>query len=173
MIYTLLRLFVSFVKIGFTSFGGAAMVPLINAEMVTNGWMTETEVLDIVAIAEMTPGPLGTNCATFAGVRVAGALGAIAANLGVLTPTLTLAVIVGFFMESFKDNRYLRGALSGIRPASIGLILATMITMSISNYVSWQTVVIGLCAVLMIWKLKLGVPLVVLISAALGIILVR
>ena len=173
MMHTLLSLFLSFVKIGFTSFGGAAMVPLVNAEMISHGWMTETEVLDIVAIAEMTPGPLGTNCATFAGVRVAGAPGAIAANLGVLTPTLTLAVIVGFFMEAFKDNRYLRGALSGIRPASIGLILATMITMSVSNYVSWQTIAIGLTAAFLIWRFKLGVPFVVLISAALGILIIR
>ena len=173
MIATLFSLFLSFVKIGFTSFGGAQMVPLINYEMVSHGWMTGEQVLDIVAIAEMTPGPLGTNCATFAGTRVAGVLGAICANLGVLTPTLTLAVTVGFFLEGFKENRYLNGALTGIRPASIGLILATMISMSISNYVSWQTIVIGLVAAGILWKTKLGVPFVVLISAALGILIVR
>ena len=64
---TVLQLFWSFCKIGFTSFGGMSMVPLINDEMVGHGWMTVTEVSDIVAIAEMTPGPIGLNCATFAG----------------------------------------------------------------------------------------------------------
>ena len=69
MIY--LQLFWSFVKIGFTSFGGLSMVPLIRDEMLSHGWMTIDEVTDIVAIAEMTPGPLGYNSATFAGIRTA------------------------------------------------------------------------------------------------------
>ena len=73
----LLELFWSFCKIGFTSFGGLSMVPLINSEMLSHGWMTLSEVSDIVAIAEMTPGPLGLNCATFAGTRVAGLAGAV------------------------------------------------------------------------------------------------
>ena len=78
----LLELFWSFCKIGFTSFGGLSMVPLINSEMLSHGWMTLSEVSDIVAIAEMTPGPLGLNCATFAGTRVAGLAGAVSASLG-------------------------------------------------------------------------------------------
>ena len=73
----LFQLFWSFCQIGFTSFGGMSMVPLINDEMVSHGWMNVSEVSDIIAIAEMTPGPLGLNCATFAGMRVAGILGAI------------------------------------------------------------------------------------------------
>ena len=89
----LLNLFISFVKIGFTSFGGLSMIPLITSEMTTHQWMTSAEVSDIVAIAEMTPGPLGLNCATFAGIRTAGIAGAVAANLGALTPTLTLCLL--------------------------------------------------------------------------------
>ena len=65
----LLELFISFLKIGFTSFGGLSMIPLITSEMTSHGWMTAAEVSDIVAIAEMTPGPLGLNCATFAGME--------------------------------------------------------------------------------------------------------
>ena len=72
-----LELFLSFLLIGFTSFGGMSMIPLINGQMLSHGWMTAQEVADIVAIAEMTPGPLGLNCATFAGSRTAGALGAL------------------------------------------------------------------------------------------------
>lgn len=85
----LLELFISFLKIGFTSFGGLSMI-VVTSEMTSHGWMTAAEVSDIVAIAEMTPGPLGLNCATFAGMRTAGFLGAIAANLGTLSPTLTV-----------------------------------------------------------------------------------
>lgn len=84
---TILQLFWSFCLIGFTSFGGLSMIPLISGEMARHGWMTAAEVSDIVAIAEMTPGPLGLNCATFAGMRVAGPLGAMAANLGILPPS--------------------------------------------------------------------------------------
>ena len=64
-----LALYVSFLKIGFSSFGGLSMVPLINQEMIAHGWMTSSELSDLIAIAEMTPGPLGLNCASFAGIR--------------------------------------------------------------------------------------------------------
>ena len=94
MVLTLIKLFWSFCKIGFTSFGGLSMIPLISHEVVSNGWMNLSEVSDIVAIAEMTPGPLGLNCATFAGIHAAGIPGAIVANLGVLMPTFTVAAVV-------------------------------------------------------------------------------
>ena len=168
-----IELFISFLKIGFTSFGGVAMATLIKAEMLAHGWMNAEEVADIVAIAEMTPGPLGTNCATFAGMRVAGVLGAISANLGALMPAFTVTVLVGFFLEGFKGNRHMEGALRGIRPANIGLILMLIITLSMENYVSWQSLAIGAIAVFSLFKLDLNVPVVVLISAALGILLVR
>ena len=169
----LIELLISFIKIGFTSFGGASMVPLINAEMLSHHWMTTTEVADIVAIAEMTPGPLGTNCATFAGMRVAGVLGAIVANLGVVTPTLTLAVLAGFCLQKFRNSRLLEGALTGIRPASLGMVLTVIITMSMQNYVSWQAVVIGAVCAGLLWGLKCGVPLVISVTVLLGILLVR
>ena len=89
MIY--LELFLSFLMIGFTSFGGMSMIPLISSEMSVHNWMTFAEISDIVAIAEMTPGPLGLNCATFAGMKTAGIAGAVCANLGVLMPTFTVA----------------------------------------------------------------------------------
>lgn len=168
-----LELFLSFLKIGFTAFGGATMVPLVNAEMVAHGWMTLEEVGDIVAIAEMTPGPLGTNCATFAGMRVAGVMGAIVANLGVLMPSFTIAIAAGFFLEKFKKNRYLEGALTGIRPASIGMIISIILTMGIQNYVAWQPVVIGVVSFIMLYFMKLSVPWIVMTAAALGMLLIR
>ena len=94
----LLELFWSFLKIGFTSFGGLSMIPLITQEMLSHGWMTAAQVSDIVAIAEMTPGPMGLNCATFAGIRTAGLPGAVFANLGVLAPSLTLCVLAAVFL---------------------------------------------------------------------------
>ena len=168
-----LELFLSFLKIGFTAFGGATMVPLVNAEMVSHGWMTLEEVGDIVAIAEMTPGPLGTNCATFAGMRVGGVFGAIIAVLGVLMPSLTIGVAAGFFLEKFKNSRYLEAALTGIRPASIGMVVSIIISMGVQNYVGWQPALIGVVAFIMLYKLKLSVPWIVITAAALGMLLIR
>lgn len=149
------------------------MVPLINAEMLGNNWMNATEVADIVAIAEMTPGPLGTNCATFAGMRVAGILGAIVANIGVLAPTMTLTLIIATMLERFKNASLLEDALKGIRPVSLGLVISVMISMGMQNYVSWQTITIAAAVAVAIWKFKLSVPIVISIAAALGLILVR
>ena len=171
-------LFWAFVQVGFASFGGASMVPLINAQMVRHGWMTVTEVSDIVAIAEMTPGPLGMNCASFAGMRVAGVLGAVAANLGVAMPSFTLCLAVAAFFERFKEARRMQDALYGIRPACVGLLLAVMVSMLRTNYVvaeavSWQAILIGVIAAAALWKLKLSVPKTILLCAALGVLLAR
>ena len=176
MIY--LELFFSFLIIGFTSFGGMSMIPLINDQMLSHGWMTSAEVADIVAIAEMTPGPLGLNCATFAGARTAGIAGAVVASLGVLFPTLTVTMLVATFLEKFKQSRLMGEALYGIRPACIGMIFAVIIQQSMANYagplfgfLSWQAVVIGVIALLMLLRFKWSVPRTILLSAALGLVL--
>lgn len=108
MVY--LELFLSFMKIGFTSFGGMSMIPLILEEMEKHQWMTSEDLTNIVAIAEMTPGPLGINCATFAGTLTAGIPGGIAAVMGVLTPAFTLTLIMAVFFyevqEKQDDDRY-------------------------------------------------------------------
>ena len=112
----LLELFWSFCKIGFTSFGGLSMVPLISHEMLTHQWMSPSEVSDIVTIAEMTPGPLGLNCATFAGTRVAGLAGAVSASLGVLSPTLLVCAIAAVMFERFRDAALMRQVMLGYAP---------------------------------------------------------
>ena len=173
-----LELFLSFVMIGFTSFGGMSMIPLINDEMLSHGWMTAQEVADIVAIAEMTPGPLGLNCATFAGMRTGGVMGAAAASVGVLLPSLTLCLIAAIFMERFKESKLMGHALYGIRPVCIGMITAVIIQQSMSNYagalwfgISWQAILIGVVALVLLLRFKWGVPRTILVAAALGLIL--
>ena len=175
----LLDLFWSFCKIGFTSFGGLSMVPLINSEMLTHGWMTLAEVSDIVAIAEMTPGPLGLNCAIFAGTRVAGLLGAICASIGVLSPSFLVGAIVAVMFEKFKDSTVMQKALFGIRPGCLGMIIGVCIALLPANYTtlagvySPAAIVIGLVSLLALWKWKAHIPLVIAISAALGLLLIR
>ena len=171
----LFQLFWSFCQIGFTSFGGMSMVPLINDEMVSHGWMNVSEVSDIVAIAEMTPGPLGLNCATFAGLRVIGPLGAIVCVLGVLMPTFTFCALAAVFFEKFKNSRTLQNMMMGVRPAALGIILAVMITLSRTNYfvngaLSWKTLGVGLVAAFLLIKGKWSVPKVIVVSALLGLL---
>ena len=172
---TLFQLFWSFCKIGFTSFGGMSMIPLINSEMLSHGWMTATEVTDIVAIAEMTPGPLGLNCATFAGIRVAGIFGALAANLGVLSPTLTICAMAAVFFERFKNSAALQNVMTIIRPVCIGLIWGVLIDQFQTNYLAGGTVqitgiLIGILGTLLLVRLKWSIPKVIGAAAALGVI---
>ena len=175
----LLELFWSFCKIGFTSFGGLSMIPQISNEVLSHGWMTAEQVTDIVAIAEMTPGPLGLNCATFAGTRVAGFLGAISASLGVLSPTFLICAVAAVAFEKFRDSSFMQKAMSGIRPICLGLILAVVCSLSMTNYaapaggVSLPALVIGTAALAALLKWKVSIPIVIAASALLGLVLIR
>ncbi len=171
-----LKLFWSFCQIGFTSFGGLSMIPLINSEMTSHGWMTISEVSDIVAIAEMTPGPLGMNCATFAGMRVAGILGAICATLGMLAPTFTICAAAGFFFERFKTSQVTKHIMIGVRPVCIGLIGAVILQLSKTNYIADGTlmiprIILGSAAAYLLMKRKWSIPLVIAMAAACGLLI--
>ena len=178
MIGTIFQLFWSFCKIGFTSFGGLSMIPLISGEMVGHGWMTVTEVTDIVAIAEMTPGPVGLNCATFAGIRVAGISGALAANLGVLMPTFTICALAAVFFERFKNGAVLRHVMTVVRPVCIGLIWAVLVSLCQTNYIAGGSVqltgiLIGLGGAYLLIFRRWSVPKVICAAAAMGMIFCR
>lgn len=172
----LLELFWSFVKIGFTSFGGLSMIPLISAEMISHGWMTAHEVSDIVAIAEMTPGPLGLNCATFAGMRAAGVLGAFVANMGALSPTYTLCAVAAVFFDHFRDNKRLGEIMTGVRPACVGMVAGVVVDLVLVNYaeagnVSLPSVILGAVDLVLLLKFRVSIPIVLTLSAIAGVIM--
>ncbi len=174
----LLELYWTYVKIGFTSFGGISMIPVLSREMLSHGWMNMQEINDIIAIAEMTPGPLGTNCASFVGTRIAGLLGCLITNLGVLTPTLTLTMTAAVFLEKFRNSHTLQNMMTGIRPAACAMIVATILSLSQENYLcngnlSIPAVVIGVIDYLLLDRLKWPIPLTILLSAGLGLLLLR
>ena len=176
MILTLLKLFWSFLKIGFTSFGGLSMIPLISHEVVSNGWMNLSEVSDIVAIAEMTPGPLGLNCATFAGIHAAGIPGAIVANLGVLSPTFTVAALAAVFFQKFQKSHRMDQILTGVRPVCIGLLIGVIASFCQTNYIidsaiSPQAILIGVIDLVLLFKWQVSIPKIILLSALLGLVL--
>lgn len=128
------QLFVSYLKIGFFGFGGGyAMLSLIQNEVVVqHGWMTNAQFADIVAVSQITPGPIAINSATYVGYTVGmqlghtwcGILGSLIATLAVCLPSLTLMILVARFFLRLKDNRLVEGAMRGMRPVVIGMIAA-------------------------------------------------
>ncbi|MCX7786581.1 MAG: chromate transporter [Spirochaetes bacterium] len=126
MIY--LELFGVFLKIGLFGFGGGyAMVPLLEGEIASHGWLPVREFADIVAISQMTPGPIMVNAATYIGYRVAGVLGSAVATFGVSLPSFILVVLVAHSIRMFKESLAVQGTLSGIRPGTIGLIAGAVV----------------------------------------------
>ena len=172
----LLELYWSFLLIGCSSFGGLSMIPQISEQVISHGWMTASQVTDIVAIAEMTPGPLGLNCATFAGMQAAGIPGAIAANLGTLTPALTLCAVAAAFFNKFRESKLMQRILLGVRPACLGMVVGVLVSLSGSTYLKQGTphyvsIGIGLLDLVLVVKWKVSIPVVILLSAGLGLLL--
>lgn len=121
MIY--LKLFLTFFKIGaFTFGGGYAMLPLIQSEVLANGWISADELLNFIAVSESTPGPLAVNIATYVGATLGGILGAVFSTLGVILPSFIIILLVARFFEKFSENKIVKGIMSGLKPTVIGLI---------------------------------------------------
>lgn len=170
-----LRLFLNFARIGVCGFGGYSMISMITQTVTSYGWMTPSEVLDIIAIAEMTPGSLGINAATFSGMRTAFVPGAIAATLGIMTTSLTLTLAVASFLEKWKENKYWKWILYGIRPICIALILNNVATLLDGNYIvngmlSWRALLIGAIITFGMIKWKPTIPKIILSAAVLGLL---
>lgn len=128
---TLINLFLTFVKIGVLGFGGGlAIVTLIFDNIQQFGIITQEQFANIVAISQITPGPLATNVATYVGHDFAGIPGAIIATIGVSLPAFVIVSIVCRMLKQFNDSWVVKGALSGIRPATIGLIAAAVVTLT-------------------------------------------
>ena len=127
----LLSLFLTFAKIGaFTFGGGYAMIPLIQREAVNkHGWVTDDDIMDIIAIAESTPGPVAINSATFVGYKVAGVLGSAAATLGVVMPSFLIIYFISGILREFQEFKVVKYAFAGIRAGVIALICKALINM--------------------------------------------
>lgn len=126
MITTLLQLVWSYLKIGFFGFGGGyAMLSLIHSEVVVrNEWLTNGEFSDIIAISQMTPGPIALNSATYIGYEVAGILGSVVATTAVCIPSLTLMMLLTRFFLKLHNNRYVQSVVLAMRPVVVGMIMS-------------------------------------------------
>lgn len=107
------------------------MIPMIEENVVSRGWLSGNELTSFIAISESTPGPFAINIATFIGSQVGGPLGAILATIGVILPSLIIIMILALIIAKFLSNRYVQGALNGIKPIILSLILSTAIVLAI------------------------------------------
>ena len=132
MIY--LQLFLSFLQIGAFSFvGGYAAMPLIQSQVVDlHGWLTMKEFTDLVTIAEMTPGPIAVNSATFVGTQIAGPLGAVIATLGCILPSCIFVTALAYIYMKYRKMSMLQGILDSLRPAVVAMIAKAGLTILIS-----------------------------------------
>ena len=148
------------------------MLPLMQTEIITNHrWLTEKVFMDIIAIAEMTPGPVAINSATFIGFRTAGFLGSALATLGVILPSIIIVLIIARLFNQFKNSPWTRAVVTGIKPAVIGLIAIALISLGQTALTDFKSILIALAAFFLLVKFKLHPILVICISAVGGLLL--
>ena len=129
----LLELFLTFFEIGALTFGGGyAMIPFVREQVLVHGWLTEEELLNMIAVSESTPGPIAVNMATFVGSEQAGILGSAAATLGVVLPSFIIILVISALLKNFLKYKGVGAFLSGVRPCVVSLILGTAITLFLS-----------------------------------------
>ena len=174
----LLRLFFTFFKIGLFTFGGGyAMLPLIEQEVVGNGWMSVEDMVDFVAVSESTPGPFAVNISTYVGAETAGVAGAFFATLGVVLPSFLVILIVAKCYAKFRSSRAVGGFLYGLRPTVAGLIAGAVWTLLPTVFFRSgfsATALLGpefLCAagifgVMLVLALKKIDPIIIIVSSA-------
>ena len=132
MIY--LHLFLSFLKIGAVSFGGGyGMISLVRETVVSNGWLTDTQMMNFIAVSESTPGPIAVNMATFVGFSQGGVPGAILATFGVILPAFLIMLLIASVMRTFMKRKGVNAFLEGVRPGVVALIMSTAVTMGLST----------------------------------------
>lgn len=187
MIY--LRLFLEFLKVGALSFGGGlGMISLIHDTCVGSGWLTESELLNMIAIAESTPGPIAVNMATFVGASQGGILGALVATLGIVLPSFIIILIIASVANNLLKYTGVKATLTGMRPAIVGLIISVTITMFLKQILNLKfiestmsvdylgIIILGILALVTVTYSKLRKKaispiLIIVISGILGVLL--
>jgi len=184
-----LKLFLTFFEIGLFTFGGGyAMISLIREKALAFGWLTEEELLNMIAISESTPGPIAVNMATFVGSTQGGFLGSLAATVGVVLPSFLIILLIAALIRGFLKYQGVQAFLGGVRPCVVALILATAVIMLFSTLLGITTVGGGLAfdargviillilvaTALLCKRIKKKAPsplLMIVLSAGLGMIL--
>jgi len=167
----LINIFLVFFKIGaFTIGGGYAMIPLIEKEVVDKRkWVPKEEFVDMLALAQSSPGPIAVNISIFVGYKVAGILGCISAVLGAILTAFLILLVVAMYFVGIKDNAIVERIFKGIRPAVVALIAAPVIRMGKNAKINRKTIFIPIATVVFVAFLKINPIYVILASVFVGI----
>ena len=169
-----LKLFFTFLKIGLFNFGGGyAMISFIQNEVVyKQGWLSTAEFTDIVAISQVTPGPVGINMATYTGYSATQSVwGAALATIAVCLPSFILMLLISKFFLKYRHAKAVEDVFRGLRPAVVGLIAAAALVLcNAQNIVDYKSVLLLVGAFLAVWKYKVGPVPVLIMSGVLGLV---
>ena len=147
----LLKLFTTFFKIGLFSFGGGfAMIPLIQREVIErHKWINSKDFVDMLVLAQSTPGPIAVNTAVFVGYKTRGVGGAIMATLGTVLPSFIVILLLALFFAEVRDNRYVDAAFRAMRPAVVALIVAPLV--GLVKDMRWYLIALSAAVAMAVW----------------------
>lgn len=166
---SLWQLFGVFAKIGaFTIGGGYAMIPLIQSEMSRRGWISDEDLPDIVALSQSAPGVMAVNISIFAGHKLRGFKGSVAATLGSILPSFLIILAIAMFFTAFKDNPWVERAFKGIRPVVVSLIAVPMVNMARKCCTTWWKWLIAIVSLLLVAFLNVSPIYIILCVLVLG-----
>ena len=168
----MLKLFITFFKIGlFTIGGGYAMIPLIERDVVErNRWVSKEEFLDLLAVAQAAPGVFAVNISTFIGYKLRGVWGSIVAAIGNVLPSVLIILAIAFFFSSFSDNRVVNNIFMGLRPAVVALIAAPVFSVAKSARIGWTNVWIPVLSALLIVCFGVSPIYIIMVAVVAGIL---
>ena len=167
----LLKLFTTFFKIGLFTFGGGyAMIPLIEREVIEKKrWIEKNDFLDMLVLAQSTPGPIAVNTAVFVGYKVAGVLGAIAATLGTVLPSFMVILSLALFFAEVRENLYVDAAFRAMRPAVVALIVAPLI--GLVKGMKWYLIAVSAAVAMVVWYFGFSPAYLIGISLVIGVVI--
>ncbi|MDQ0049526.1 chromate transporter [Paenibacillus polymyxa] len=173
------QLFISFLKIGFLSFGGGyAVISMIQFEVNKHSWLKPEDFQRIISLAGMSPGPIATNSATLIGYNTAGIAGALITTAGIILPSLLIVIFLASFFFRLNTTPWVKSSFYGLRPIITGLIVYSAIhfgfphtSEAIYQWTTFATLLIGILAFFSIKKYKVHPFIVILASAGAGIVL--
>lgn len=171
----LLKMFITFFKIGaFTFGGGYAMIPLIEEEVVNKKkWVEKQEFMDMLVISQSLPGPLALNCSTFIGYKISGVIGAVMAILGITLPSFLIITLIAAYFMQFRDYYYVNLAFKGISAAVPILVLVGVVSMAQNVNKNVENIIILIVALICLLVFNINPIIVTIAGAVYGIIFCR
>ena len=167
----LLKLFITFFKIGLFTFGGGyAMISLIEREVIEKKrWIEKKDFLDMLVLAQSTPGPIAVNTAVFVGYKMAGVVGAVATTLGTVLPSFIVILLLALFFAEVRDNRYVDAAFRAMRPAVVALIVAPL--MGLVKGMKWYLAALSAVVAMAVWYFGVSPMYLIGAGVVVGVVL--